>query len=115
MDDAVKKALNGEPLVINYRIILSNGKERTVHVESELVFDEKNIPIKIKGTVQDITERKRIETELESISRLPKENPNPVLRLNQGHIISYSNPAAQMLLTDWVVALAKKFLQQSQI
>ena len=42
-----------------------------------------------------------MEMELESLSRLPMENPNPVIRLDQGHIINYSNPAAQMLLTDW--------------
>ena len=42
-----------------------------------------------------------MEAELESISRLPWENPNPVIRLDQGHKINYSNPAAQILLTDW--------------
>jgi len=50
----------------------------------------------------DVTERKRMEMELESLSRLPKENPEPVIHLDQSHIISYSNPAAQMLLPDWV-------------
>ena len=94
VDDAVKKALNGEPFNIDYRIILSNGKEREVHIESEVIFDEKNIPIRIKGTVQDITERKLLEIELESIARLPQENPNPVIRLSKGLIINYANPAS---------------------
>ena len=49
VDDAVKKALNGEPLIIDYRIILSNGKERDVHVESELIFDEKISILKLKN------------------------------------------------------------------
>ena len=44
VDDAVKKALNGEPLIIDYRIILSNGKEREVYVESKVIFDEKKYP-----------------------------------------------------------------------
>jgi hypothetical protein len=49
----------------------------------------------------DITERKLMETELESLSRLPKKNPNPVIRLGQGRKINYSNPAGQILLIDW--------------
>jgi hypothetical protein len=31
--------------------MLSNGKEMEVHIESKVIFDEKNIPIKIKGTI----------------------------------------------------------------
>ena len=108
VDDAVKKALNGEPLVIDYRIILSNGKERKVYIESKVIFDEKNILIKIKGTIQDITERKRLEMELESLSRLPQENPNPVLRLSKGLIINYANPASHILLTYWRSAINHK-------
>ena len=49
----------------------------------------------------DITERKKMERELESISLLPKENPNPVIRLNQGRKISFINTTAQIMLTDW--------------
>jgi signal transduction histidine kinase len=36
---------------------------------------------------------------------LPQENPNPVIRLSQGLIINYANPAAQVLLTDWGSAI----------
>ena len=71
MNDAIKKAFDGKPLTIDYRIMRSNGKEREVHIESEVIFDKKRIPIQIKGTVQDITDRKQMEKELESIARLP--------------------------------------------
>ena len=45
----------------DHRIILHDGEERSVHVQAEVVFDEKNIPVQIRGTVQDITERKKAE------------------------------------------------------
>ena len=63
-DDAIKKALNGESHSIDYRIILPNGKERDVHIKSKVISDENNIPIRMKGTVQDITERKKAEEAL---------------------------------------------------
>ena len=41
VDNAHKKALNGKPFSIDHRIILANGEERIVHIQSEVVFDEK--------------------------------------------------------------------------
>ena len=63
-DDSARKAMNGKPYSINHRIVLVNGEERTVHIQSEVIFDEKNIPVRIKGIVQDITERKKAEKAL---------------------------------------------------
>jgi PAS domain S-box-containing protein len=63
-DNAVKKAMDGEPYSIDHRLVLSSGKVRTVHIKSEVIFNEEKIPIRIKGIVQDITERKRAEQAL---------------------------------------------------
>jgi len=50
-----------------YRIIRHNdGQERWVHGLGELEFDESGIPIKMIGTIQDITERKRAEELLQA-------------------------------------------------
>ena len=63
--NAMKRAIKGELLAIDYSILLEDGEESTVHMRAQAVFNEKNIPIKIKGTVQDITERKKAEKALE--------------------------------------------------
>ncbi len=65
VDNAVKIALNGKPVDIDYRIILTNGEKRTVHEKREVIFDETNIPARLRGTLQDITESKETENELE--------------------------------------------------
>ncbi len=65
VDNAVKRALKGEPYSIDNRIITANGEERTVHAQTEVIFDEKNNPVRMRGTVQDITERKKAEQALE--------------------------------------------------
>ena len=59
--NVINKGLNGKPHGIDYRIIRASGEERTVHAQSEVIFDEKNIPIRAKGIIQDITERKKAE------------------------------------------------------
>ena len=65
VDSAVKKWLSGETLGIDYRIILADGEERTVHAQAEVIFDGKNIPVRVKGITQDITERKKAEQAIE--------------------------------------------------
>ena len=67
--ELVKKAVNDtlherKPYSIDHRIILPNGVERIVHEQAEVIFDETGTPVRLIGTVQDITERKRAEEEL---------------------------------------------------
>ena len=49
---------------LDFRIILANGEERTLHIKSDFIFNDENIPIRVKGIIQDITERKKIEDAL---------------------------------------------------
>jgi PAS domain S-box-containing protein len=63
-DSIVRKPDNDKPRSIDHRIILDNGEERIVHMQAEVIFGEKNIPIRVKGIVQDITERKKAEKAL---------------------------------------------------
>ncbi len=67
--ELVRKAVNDalhmkKPYSIDHRILLSNGDERIVHEHAEVVCDEAGTPVRLIGTVQDITERKRAEEEL---------------------------------------------------
>src|SRR6266581_4190944 len=53
----------------------------------------------------DLRERKQMEETLELVSRLPAENPAPVIRLQDGRVLSFANPAAERLLQRWGKAL----------
>lgn len=64
VNNSVNRAMNGKPYSIDYRILSADGEERIVHMQSEVIFDEKKIPIRLKGIVQDITERKKAEKAL---------------------------------------------------
>ena len=65
VNNAVIQALNGKPCSIDHRIVLTNGEERVVHEQGEVIFDNKNNPVRMRGTVQDITERRKTEKALE--------------------------------------------------
>lgn len=72
--DFVKKAVNdalcGKPYSIDHRIVLPDGTVRFVHEQGEVTFVESGEPIRMLGTVQDITEKKETEMQLIMSERL---------------------------------------------
>lgn len=54
----------GKAYDIDHRILLLNGQERIVHERAEIRYDDARQPIRMIGTVQDITARKLAETKL---------------------------------------------------
>lgn len=67
MTDYLKNDVYGNKTKFNkeYKIIKPNTKEeRWVHGYAEVEFNEQNEPLKMIGTIQDITNRKKIEEEL---------------------------------------------------
>jgi len=67
VDKTFEKRLKESPQSIDYRIVLANGEERIVHDEMEVIFNENNAPIRARGIVQDITERKKTEKALANL------------------------------------------------
>jgi len=62
VQESVDKALyENQPYSIDHRIVLPNGLERIVHEQAEIYRSKAGRPIRMLGTVQDITVRKRAE------------------------------------------------------
>lgn len=63
--EAINQALSeNEPYSIDHRIILPDGSERTVHEQGEVVLSKNGEPIRMQGTLQDITKRKIAEEQI---------------------------------------------------
>ena len=59
--------------------------------------------------VRDISERKRAQEEIASLSKFPDENPNPIFRLSQDGTILYHNKASAPLLNLWDCQAGESF------
>ncbi|MFW6169484.1 MAG: sigma 54-interacting transcriptional regulator [Planctomycetota bacterium] len=63
VDDALNRRI---PYRIDHRVVRPDGSERIVHERAEVTFSETGKPVRMLGTIQDITERKRAELALEA-------------------------------------------------
>jgi hypothetical protein len=62
---SLKKALrNHKSFSITHRIILTDGSEKIVHEQFEIIRDADKNPVRIRGTVQDVTSQKLAEKKI---------------------------------------------------
>ncbi len=79
-----------------------NGQIVWLEISAKIVYDLAGKPERMFGVAQNITESKNIQDEISIISRMPEENPNPVMRLMPEGKVLYANPTGANLLEDWI-------------
>jgi diguanylate cyclase (GGDEF)-like protein/PAS domain S-box-containing protein len=73
LNDSVQAALQQKkPYSLDCRIILGDASEIVCHVTGKVEFDSNDQPIRMLGTIQDVTERKRVELALADSRNLLK-------------------------------------------
>ncbi|MBU0663199.1 MAG: PAS domain S-box protein [Proteobacteria bacterium] len=82
---------------IEHRILLPDGSERIVHEEGEFSYDAEGLPLKMVGTVQDITERKCLEQEHSRLVKAIEQTGDSILITDKAGIIQYVNPAFEKI------------------
>jgi len=95
--DIVKKALLGKSFEINLRTIPVNGENHVVHVQGEAVFDENNRPLRLRGTVQDITENKRAEEKIKILADAVESSDDAIITVSLDGVITSWNKGAEQI------------------
>jgi PAS domain S-box-containing protein len=102
VESAVKEALAGTAgFGIDHRILRRDGQQRVVHESGEVIRDAEGKPIRMSGTVQDITRRKQVEAELQESEQRYRElvelSPIGIIVSVEGEIV-FVNPAGASIL-----------------
>lgn len=67
--DQISRCIQGDPYRDTYEFIDANGLQKWVEVMGEPVFDSHGKVLKLRGTIQDITEKKRTQEEFKKTSK----------------------------------------------
>ncbi len=103
-----RKALAGQGLLhYTYRFRRSDGTWRHAKAVARGECDAGGRPLRVYGTVQDVTAERQAMEDLRSIARFPEENPHPVLRVTRDGVLAYANAASGPLLASLGVAVGQ--------
>ncbi len=79
VDQALSDALDGvKKYDIEYRICLAGGKKKVIHALAETIRDTEGKAVAMRGTVQDITERKQAEDLMQQFGSLLRGSFNEI-------------------------------------
>jgi signal transduction histidine kinase len=71
LEQAVERACaTGLEFSLDHRIVLPDGVSRTLHSRGQVVLNDAGEPIRMVGTGQDITDRKRLEEQLRQAQKM---------------------------------------------
>jgi len=99
VDDALYR---NKPYRIDHRVVRPDGSERVVHERAEVTFSETGKPVRMAGTVQDITERKVAEQAIQTseaiLNAIFQSAPMAMLLLDRDRRVQRMNRAAEEVL-----------------
>ncbi|HEV2327905.1 MAG TPA: ATP-binding protein [Verrucomicrobiae bacterium] len=112
LDDALK---NRRPFDLEFRIVRPNGEMRFIHCRDEMDYDDSGRPVRMFGTVQDITERKHAEKEIGESHQLLQQVlatlPVGVAVTNLAGDIILTNAEAKRIWGDLIFAGRERWAQ----
>jgi PAS domain S-box-containing protein len=101
IEEAIKEAVeSGKPYDLELEMLSAEGTPKWVRTIARPVM-EKGKVTRVRGILQDITERKKAEQEIENLARFPLEDPNPVMRVTDNGQLIYANPPSRRLQDLW--------------
>jgi PAS domain S-box-containing protein len=98
---AVREAIDhGMSFDLELELVTAGGNRKWVRTIGHPVVLDGRV-VRVRGSIQDITDRKRADEHIHNLSRFPDENPNPVMRIGRDGKLMYANEASKPVLESW--------------
>ena len=94
----VQRALDHEEKYdLVHRIVLPDGRQKFVREIGEAIFRKKKMPVRMVGTVQDVTEQVLLEKKYRDAHLMLENSVNAIVHADTSGNIIYANPASARL------------------
>ena len=98
VNKSVDEALHQKmPYSIDHRIVRPDGSELIVHEHAEVFFDVTGHPVRMSGTIQDVTEDKEAEEKLMLYRKIFSNSKDSIIIMDSDGKLIERNPAHQFL------------------
>jgi len=97
VDNDTKKVLKGKTCMSDYKIISGDGKEHIIHSKSEVTFEKRATPVRMRATAQDITERKKTEEKIRTLANIVESSSDAIATISLDDIITTWNKGAEKI------------------
>jgi PAS domain S-box-containing protein len=110
-----RAVLRGTPdLRPEYRIVLSDGGVRYILIEASRICDEKGVPIRLEGTIQDITKIKENELALIELNTELNKRAEELVKSNSdleqfAYVASHDLQEPLRMITSFLTQIEKKY------
>jgi two-component system cell cycle sensor histidine kinase/response regulator CckA len=95
VDTTVRRAFEiREPFAFDHKIIWPDGSEHWLHLRGDVVLGDDGAVVRMVGSSQDITERKRVESELRQQAHIVDTISDAVIVMDADGNVTDWNPAA---------------------
>jgi signal transduction histidine kinase len=81
-------ARQGKPYSAHHRVVLANGDTRIFHDRAYVISDDQGKPVRLVGTLQDITEHAELERELVAVSENERDRIGRDLHDGLGQLLT---------------------------
>ena len=102
---------------LDYRAVRPDGSVRNIHDEGQVVCDEWGAPVRVVGTVQDVTDQVRAAGERARLAAAVKHTTDAVVVCDLDGTIEYVNPAFERMsgyASAWVVGRNPRVLKSGR-
>ncbi len=98
LQEAERAVLRGDgPPELAFRIVRPDGGVRLVHEACEVLRDPDGAPVRMIGTIEDVTERVAAEAERNRLATAVEQTSDAVLITDLAGTIEYVNPAFEQM------------------